>query len=231
MAYSNSKHKQRQKKGEKREKAVLHVKSITLISLTLLIGLIFAVYPISSSWLRTATILTSALWAIYLVFYKIALRRGEKRREEAKGDFGKLRGLKNLEKVWTSGVRETSMITMGSLFVPTAFLLLGVAAQHDIPCSAKIALSIWAPLLYLIWLFTVQLSTRVMTDVEGVLKRKVGGSFGAYERLQNKLYGAGHGKGPLIWTRRNHWLFYIPLLVYGSTFVMQGTMLNVGCFP
>jgi hypothetical protein len=117
------------------------------------------------------------------------------------------------------------MIQMGSLFVPTAFVLLAGAATSSqfISSSARIALAAAAPTLYVLWLFLVQLSTRLMDDVDSDMRRYL--EDGAAEVLHD-FYQDRHGFGPMMWLRRNHWLAYIPLLTLGAALIIQSIISN-----
>ena len=66
--------------------------------------------------------------------------------------------------------RESSMLTMGSIFVVASFVLLGLSARGDmaeiLPEGLDFLIKIASPLLYGSWLLTIQLSTRIMMDGE-----------------------------------------------------------------
>jgi len=127
---------------------------------------------------------------------------------------------KNLDKVWSHGVRESSMITMGSLFIPTAFALLGLAGQQTTPPATRFALSIAALFLYLIWLFAIQLTSRLMSDIEAELQQYIRGPLGYYARLQRQLYGERNGNHPFLWIRRNHWVIFLVPLFYAAAYLI-----------
>ncbi len=116
--------------------------------------------------------------------------------------------------MWTDAShREHSMILMGTLFIPTAFILLGAAIQTDVRLqSARAILVIAAPLLYSFWLFFVQLSTRVMMDSEFRMMQISGGTTSYIAATKQQFYGDKHGRGLLMKLRRNHWLSYLVIL-------------------
>jgi general stress protein CsbA len=123
------------------------------------------------------------------------------------------------------------MIEMGSLFIPTALVLLGAAATSSdfISTTARIALAASAPTLYILWLFLVQLSTRLMDDVDSDMRLYL--SDGA-ARVLHLFYQDRHGFGRMMWLRRNHWLAYVPLLTVGASFIIASIILKVQCrFP
>ena len=120
--------------------------------------------------------------------------------------------------------REQAMIGMGSLFVPTAFVLLAAAAtSHDISSSARIALAVSAPALYVLWLFLVQLSTRLMDDIDS--QTRLYAKDGAGELLHD-FYEDRHGFGLMMKSRRNHWLFYVPLMTLGATLIIHSIIVG-----
>src|SRR5208282_2424664 len=102
--------------------------------------------------------------------------------------------------------RQGSMIDMGTIFVPTAFALLGVSVQPNF-VSLRIPFAGAGLGLYIIWLFTTQLPTRLMNDVDIDMRIRAEGPQGATS-LQRRLYGRGHGTSVIVVVRRNHWLIY-----------------------
>ena len=120
-------------------------------------------------------------------------------------------------------VTENSMILMGALFVPTAFVLLAAAAMPPIPNPNPVlrtVLAIVSPALYSWWLFSIQLSTRVMHDVDNEILITAEGN-GGLTNLFRDLYGAGQGQGLMMFVRRNHWIAYLLLLIFGSVSVVS----------
>jgi hypothetical protein len=111
------------------------------------------------------------------------------------------------------------MLDMGSLFISTAFVLLAAAAtaSNYISHSARIGLALSAPLLYVVWLFLVQLPTRLMDDVDS--KMRLIAKDAAAEILHN-FYGDRHGTTYMTRLRRNHWLAYVPLVTLGATLII-----------
>jgi len=124
---------------------------------------------------------------------------------------------KEQEKLWVGyAPRLDSMVLMGSIFITGTFVLLGASATAQ--GNSKSVFAFAAPLSYLVWLFTNQLPTRVMNDVE-VEIRLISNQHGAQEVLR-ELYGKKHGNSLLMKIRRNYWLLYIPIIVYTSIYLI-----------
>ena len=114
------------------------------------------------------------------------------------------------------------MILMGSIFVPLSFILLGAAVTGKFPWQAKISLSFIAPWIYIAWLFSIQLSTRLMNDMESefeILVKPEG-----YRKIMRKFYGIGHGRTWTMRARRNHWLIYVVLLTLSASLVIGSAL-------
>lgn len=188
----------------------------------LVIGLM-AAHPI-----RFSLFLTSLLWIAYFVSYEAARYYWEQRveKQEIKEIIQRIASTPS-KFPWLSSrqARESSMIQMGSLFIPTSFILLAAATQGTLSSPARIMLAISAPLLFGLWLFLAQLSTRLMDDVDSEFRLRTGIK-GA--DLMRVFYGDRHGKGLLTRLRRNQWLAYMSLVIFGSTFVVQSIVL-AGC--
>jgi hypothetical protein len=125
---------------------------------------------------------------------------------------------------------------MGSLFVPVSFAVLLVASNppsNVLPQELRSILALVGVLLYSWWLLTVQLSTRVMHDIdvdimvlnEGRIDlddKLVDTTRDGLTTLTREIFGARSGRGVLMKVRRNHWLFYLPLLIIPATYVILG---------
>jgi len=186
-----------------------------------ILGAFFIIFSalcfVEISAVTTGTVVSCATLLIYLGLYERGYNRVIKATDDEE-DFLESSGAR-LQRFWSNS-REQSMITMGSLFVPTSFVLLGVASQPSIMPIDRLALSLLAPILYGVWLFTIQLSTRLMNDTDAQLQQLARDPRGDFARLQNRLYGDRHGKGWMMRARRNHWLLYLPILIYGSSFLI-----------
>jgi len=171
--------------------------------------------------IRTGLAISSIIVVAYLFFYEWALINWKKRMKTLRETIHFL-GKKDKERLLAVSRRgrEQSMIEMGSLFIPTAFLLLGAAATSStfIYQSARIGLALSAPILYVLWLFLVQLSTRLMDDVDSNVRLYANDGAG---RVLHLFYEDRHGWGLVMWLRRNHWLAYLPLLVVGATLIIS----------
>jgi hypothetical protein len=163
--------------------------------------------------------IASLIVVAYLLVYEIALikwnARLTKLRMKIQGLSGEDR--ERLLKVSRQG-REQGMLGMGNLFIPTAFILLAAAATAQLTSSVRMVLAISAPALYVLWLFSVQLSTRLMDDVDAHIRLLA--KDGAGEVLHD-FYGDRHGHGRMMKCRRNHWLFYVPLLTIAASMIIQ----------
>lgn len=118
-----------------------------------------------------------------------------------------------------SGRRESSMILMGTIFLTGAFILLGAASQAPPASLSRKMLAMIELLTNVWWLFSIQLSTRIMNDVEFELRlreRNVG-----YHLIQRYLYGGQHGDNWLIRIRRNHWLVYMVFVFMAAFTIMS----------
>jgi len=92
---------------------------------------------------------------------------------------------------------------------------------------ARIVLAISAPSLYVLWLFLVQLSTRLMDDVDSDMRLYAkGGTAG----LLHDFYDDRHGFGVVMRLRRNHWLAYVPLLTIAAALIVHSILgVSVSC--
>ena len=132
------------------------------------------------------TLIILVYFGVYYYEYNCRVVKYKQRSENAKV-LGKVP--LTIDKVWSQGTRQKPMITMGSLFVPTAFALLALAGQTTTLCMVRIILAGLSPSLYVFWLFAIQLSTRLMNDVEAELMQHAPNPLGYYTRLQRELYG------------------------------------------
>lgn len=117
--------------------------------------------------------------------------------------------------------RESGMLGTGSLIIPTAFFLLAAAAtaQKDvISVVGRETLAFSAPLLYMFWLFSVQLPTRLMDDIDSKMKEY---AKGRTHGVLHTFYEDRHGFGVMMRLRRNHWLAYVPLLTVAATLIVH----------
>ena len=73
-------------------------------------------------------------------------------------------------------------------------------------------------LSYVLWLFSVQLSTRLMDDVDSKMKEW---AKGRTHLVLHNFNDDRHGFGLVMRLRRNHWLVYVPLLTIGATIVIH----------
>ena len=122
-------------------------------------------------------------------------------------------------KLWKDyAPRLDSMVLMGSIFITGTFVLLGASATSPDP-NLRPPLAIIAPLSYLIWLFTNQLPTRIMNDVE-VEMRLICRQNNA-QRVLRELYGAKHGNSLMMKIRRNYWLIYVPIIIGASVYLIM----------
>jgi hypothetical protein len=164
--------------------------------------------------------LASAIVLAYFLLYEFSLRNWKTLMDGLKPSIEDLKGKKKESLLRVSRqAHERSMLDMGSLFIPTAFVLLAAAAtaQNFISHSARIGLALSALLLYVVWLFLVQLPTRLMDDVDS--KMRLIAKDAAAEILHN-FYGDRHGTTYMTRLRRNHWLAYVPLLTLGATLII-----------
>jgi hypothetical protein len=164
----------------------------------------------------TAVALTVALtagvyWA-YLENYKKWLKHYCDKVASMENQIDHIRDKEKLNERYTP--RMSEMLTMGTIFIAGAFILLGAAAQTRSSQAGDI-LALAAPIAYLLWLFTVQLTTRVMGDAE-LEARLLASSKNSTARFFRDLYGKGHGETSMMKIRRNHWLAYVPLLIGAS---------------
>ena len=160
MDYHQSTRKQRWKDWTKT--ALVALSPLALIILfSFVFGLVLGLNPLESASqivlaflsrmkfsraFDVATFFFSLVTFSYLVVYHIAYWGLVTRARRRESFLVSTLNPCELEKVWHTGTRESSMITMGSLFVPTSFALLGLAGQANISCAAKLALSISAPI-------------------------------------------------------------------------------------
>lgn len=170
--------------------------------------------------------LASSIVYAYFVLYERTLANWKRRMKGLQKEIESLNEEDRIRllKVSRKG-RETGMLSMGNLFIPTAFLLLGAAATSQMTSNpARIALAASAPMLYVLWLFLVQLSTRLMDDVDSDMRlyAKDGSA-----QVLHDFYGDRHGFGVMMWVRRNHWLAYVPLLTLGATFIIHSIIFTL----
>ncbi len=159
------------------------------------------------NWIVLGLMFTGIVVTMYLGLYRLLTPRWKERvKQELKPikNWNDYKDAKNAP--WSgSGGRENSMIVMGSIFVVAAFTVLAGAATS----VASQGIAIAAPIVYCLWLVTIQLSTRVMNDCDAEMRLIAQDKMAAVLR---GLYGDGHGKTWLIRFRRNHWLVYVPIL-------------------
>jgi hypothetical protein len=111
--------------------------------------------------------------------------------------------------------RLDNMIVMGTIFVTGSFVLLGAAATTT-NVDLRVTLAGAAPFVYLIWFFTIQLSTRIMNDIEAEMRLIVNPA--GPESVKRILYGPRYGN-MLTFFRRNIWVIYVPLIVIASQYI------------
>lgn len=119
--------------------------------------------------------------------------------------------------------RGSSMLTMGTIFVAASFLILIGSTERMISPEVRFILAFASPLVYGWWLFSIQLTSRLMDDVDLeilITNLTIREENNALARLHRDLYGPAHGRWLLIWLRRNHWLFYMIALIIGASFVL-----------
>jgi hypothetical protein len=163
-----------------------------------------------------------SLFGVYLTVYDWIYDRWEKEIHKPKGIKKELQKLLPQEShlLWKeAGRRGSAMIWMGSIFLPISFLLLGIAAQID-PATPnlRLALVFVSIILYTLWLFLIQLTTRLMNDMNMEM-RLICEPKPSAAKILRKFYGKKHGKKPLIWIRRNHWLAFLILLVVAASLI------------
>ena len=106
------------------------------------------------------------------------------------------------------------MLTIGTILIPTSFIVLGFAVQAS--GVQREALALASPTLYLMWLYLSQLPVRIMNDAESEVGVLTADPTTAFLR---ELYGAGHGNTWMMRIRRNQALAYMALLIFAATFV------------
>lgn len=166
------------------------------------------------------------VWPVYQAIYLYMNRRWIQRIRDLETRVYRL-DPKQLEEVLGHGGSEGSMIQMGSIFIVASGVVLSIASQTFITGWAKIALAFSSPLLVGWWLFTVQLSTRLIMD--GKMEVRLIQEHDPITRhidnctlrsgsahLQRMVYGDRNGRGPIMWIRRNHWTFYLSLLIVAA---------------
>jgi hypothetical protein len=193
---------------------------LSLLTVTVSLSESIALHPI-----RMGLGFASLTMVAYLSVYEVALvfwrRRVERLRTEIRVLSVEDRG--RLLKRSRQG-REQAMIGMGSLFIPTAFVLLAAAATaSNISSSARIALAVSAPALYVLWLFLVQLTTRLMDDIDSQMRLY---AHDGAATLLHHFYEDRHGFGVMMKLRRNHWLFYLPLITLGATMIIHSILVK-----
>ena len=124
------------------------------------------------------------------------------------------------------------MLTMGSIFIAASFLLLTFSNQKDLDGWIRIVMALASPILYGIWVFSIQLSSRLMDDatseVELIAEHVLQGDLHSDDcrqtrgvaHVKRKFYGARNGRGLMMKVRRNHWIFYLNLLILLSLTVI-----------
>ncbi len=129
-----------------------------------------------------------------------------------------------------TGGSETSMLTMGSIFIAASFIILAFSNQKGLDPGVRVVMAIFSPILYAMWLFSIQLSTRLMMDakIEVELIHEHGPQridliehhdlcwHNGPAHMRRRFYGAKNGKGLMMKVRRNHWLLYLTLLTFPS---------------
>jgi hypothetical protein len=189
----------------------------------------FTLAELATHQLRFGITLSSIILLIYFAWYELALVFWKKRFREKKLQ-EKIESLKEKEKdrlleISRQG-RESGMLTMGNLFIPTAFLMLGAAAtapKDVISPSARIVLAASGPLLYVLWLFLVQLSTRLMDDIDSDMRLA---AKGGTANVLHCFYEDRHGFGLVMILRRNHWLAYVPLITIGAIMIIHSILMT-----
>jgi hypothetical protein len=193
-----------------------------MIALTLFwtIFLWTILWRVLGGWIWFGLVFTGVVLSVYLGWYDYLTLEWK---ERVRGQSEAIRKFKDCtekqDAPWRdSGRRENSMIVMGSIFVVAAFAILAGAASGM--ASPRIALA--APLVYCIWLLTIQLSTRVMNDSDAEMRfiaesEDVNG----VAHILRRLYGDGHGNTVLIRFRRNHWLAYVPILWLSALYLIR----------
>jgi hypothetical protein len=173
----------------------------------------------------------SAIVLAYLILYEFELPRWKEHLEHVnQTTIQKLDEKKDEKKQLlevSRQAREVSMLNMGSLFIPTAFVMLGAAATAPVSQLARATLAFSAPLLYVIWLFLVQLPTRLMDDVDSKMRLIVGDPV---TRVLHEFYGDRHGIQHLTRLRRNHWLAYVPLLTIAASLIISSVLTSTPPF-
>jgi hypothetical protein len=176
--------------------------------------------------IRTGLAAASLIVFAYLFTYEVALFLWKERLKRLSTEIQNLQkeDRRRLLKVSRQG-REQSMIGMGGLFIPTAFVLLGAAATTSpyVSSSARITLALSAPVLYVLWLFLVQLSTRLMDDVDSQMRLYANDRAAG---LLHHFYEDRHGFGVMMRLRRNQWLFYVPLITLGTAVIIHSIIVG-----
>lgn len=109
--------------------------------------------------------------------------------------------------------RERSMIMMGSIFLPTSFLLLGQAAMipksESVFWDARFLLALVSVTLYSIWLFAVQYTSWWLHEITYArlhwLEENIG--FEAHKFLKKRI--EKEGKRRINYLRRLHWAYFL----------------------
>lgn len=172
--------------------------------------------PIGITILLTA-LLTILVYLLYFLAYDDSLCMMISR-VRAQTDTITALNVSEQEKLWKEYAhRLETMVLMGTIFITGTFVLLGASVTaNDI--NLRTLLAVIAPLSYLVWLFTNQLPTRIMSDVE-VEMRLIINPNGAQGVLR-RLYGEKHGNSLMMKIRRNYWLIYIPIIISASIYLI-----------
>lgn len=177
-------------------------------------------WQILGDWIFSLGLLfTGIVWGVYLGWYHYLTVGWEERVNREREAIKKLKDCTERQNAPWSGLgrRENSMIVMGSIFVVAAFTILAGAATGG---TLSKGIAIAAPLVYCIWLLTIQLSTRVMNDSD-VEMRLIAEGKDETAGVLRRLYGKGHGNTWLIRFRRNHWLAYVPILWFSALYLIM----------
>lgn len=174
-------------------------------------------------WLGVSIILS---WVLYQLLYIKLNKRWKDRARELKG-YSKNEELRFVE----SGGSESSMLTMGSIFIATSFILLIFSNQKDLDSGISFDMASFSAILYALWLYSIQFSTRLIMDakVEVELMEEHGDDTEHQDNcaqakgpahMRRRFYGERNGRGLMMKIRRNHWLFYQTLPTFASMIVI-----------
>jgi len=113
--------------------------------------------------------------------------------------------------------RERSLITMGSIFLPVSFLLMGQAATANSP-NIRLLLVWTSIMLYSVWLFAVQITSWRLDEIIYPrlrwLERHIG--FEAHRFVGRRIQGSCW-----IHIRRHHWAIFLIVLFVVAIVIMN----------